>query len=159
MGERFTKKEAKTGNTRMLTVDEKNDQETNDQDHEKKDSENLNDKPKMEELTERWETYSVEERYTIQKEIRWRKHRKACQEELRKIREESQEGESDGTRPAQHQKSNTVPRKLQMKWSMCMMAIMILGGLAMLNSKQYNDPTIDDRSTTPKMGGGAKLPV
>ena len=31
MGERFTKKEAKTGNTRMLTVDETNDQETNDQ--------------------------------------------------------------------------------------------------------------------------------
>ena len=87
MGERFTKKEAKTGNTRMLTVDEKTDQETNDQDHEKKDSENLNDRTKMEELTERWENHSVEERYTIQKEIRWRKHRKACQEELRKIRE------------------------------------------------------------------------
>ena len=47
MGERFTKKEAKTGNTRMLTVDETNDQETNDQVHEKKDSENLNDRTEI----------------------------------------------------------------------------------------------------------------
>ena len=37
-----------------------------------------------------------------------------------------------------------------------MMAIMVLGGLAMLNSKQYNDPKIDDRSATPKMKGGGK---
>ena len=103
MGERFTKKEAKTGNTRMLTVDETNDQETNDQVHEKKDSENLNDRTKMEELTERWENHSVEERYTIQKEIQWRKRWKACHEGLMKNREESSEGESDSTRPAQHQ--------------------------------------------------------
>ena len=47
MGERFTKKKAKTGNTRMLTVDETNDQETNDQVHEKKDSGNLNDRTKI----------------------------------------------------------------------------------------------------------------
>jgi hypothetical protein len=64
----------------MLTVDETNDQETNDQVHEKKDSENLNDRTKIGELTERWETYSVEERYTIQKEIQWRKRWKACHE-------------------------------------------------------------------------------
>ena len=43
-----------------------------------------------------------------------------------------------------------------MKWSMCMMAIMVLGGLAMLNSKQYNDPKVDGQSATSTMKGGGK---
>jgi len=156
MGERFTKKKAKTGNTRMLTVDETNDQETNDQIHEKKVSENLNDRTKIDELTERWETYSVEERYTIQKEIQWRKRWKASHEGLMKNREESSEEESDSTRPAPRKELPTYSRKPNMKWSMCMMAIMVLGGLAMLNGNQDNVSKTDERSVTPTMKGTIK---
>ena len=164
MGERFTKKEAKTGNTRMLTVDEKNDQETNDQVHEKKDSENLNDRTKIEELTKRWETYSAEERYTVQKEIQWRRRWKASHEGLMKHRAESSEEESDSTRPAQRKELQTYSRKPNMKWSMCMIVIMALGGPAMLNSGKCTDALmVQDRkeeTTEPYTRvGGAQLPT
>ncbi len=81
----------------------------------------------------------MEERYTIQKEIQWRKRWKASHEGLMKNREESSEEESDSTRPAQRKELQTYSRKPNMKWSMCMMAIMVLGGLAMLNGNQHND--------------------
>ena len=140
MGERFKRKKAKTGNTRMLTMDE-----TNGHAHEKKDSESLNDKTKKEMLTERWATYSVEEQHTIQKEALWRKRWKVCREGLMRERERRAET-SENLRsteqiPSQH-KSYPDHRRLNLKWSMCMAAIMVLGGLAMLNSEQYNDTQI-----------------
>jgi hypothetical protein len=106
--------------------------------HENEDSGSLNDRTKIEMLTAKRATYSVEEQHTIQKEALWRKRWEACREglmEKRERRAESTENLRGAEQiPSQH-KSYPDPRGLNMKWSMCMTAIMVLGGLAVLNSR------------------------
>jgi hypothetical protein len=75
-------------------------------------------------------THNSEESIVAQ---RW----KVCREGLRKERERRAESpgklQSAERIPSQHQ-SYPDPRRLNLKWSVCMAAIMVLGGLAMLNS-------------------------
>jgi hypothetical protein len=143
--------------------------ETNGHAHENGDSGGLNERTKIERPTAKWSTCSAEEQHTIQKKALWRKRWKVCREGLRKERERRAESpgklQSAERIPSQHQ-SYPDPRRLNLKWSVCMAAIMVLGGLAMLNSgkctpihRWSKTGRKERRYPTQERGWGGQLPT
>jgi len=113
--------------------------ETNGHAQENEDSGSLNKQTRKEKLTAKLSEYFAKEQYMNRAEASLRKQWKVCREDLATERRSQAELLPSTKRTTSQPQTPTEERRPNMKWNMCMVAIIALGMFAMPNSGKCPD--------------------